>query len=233
MKARIAGLLYLFVIVAGVFAEIFVRQRLVVAGDAAATAHNILAHEMLYRLGFAAELLACACNMPLAFIFYDLFKVVNRSFAWLVVLFTLLGTAVEAAALLADYAPLVLLGGSRSLAAIGAAQLQGLAYASLQVFEKGFAVALVFFGFYCLALGYLIVRSIFFPRIIGVLLGIEGLCYLTNSFANFLAPVFAAHFFPYLAASAVAEISLMLWLLVVGVNAQRWKEQAGAAGIQA
>jgi hypothetical protein len=101
---------------------------------------------------------------------------------------------------------------------------------ALQLFEIGFSIGLVFFGFYCISLGYLIFKSTFLPRIIGVLLAIEGLCYLINSFANFLAPEFAAHFFAYLTASGVAEVSLMLWLLVIGVNDQRWNEQASAAG---
>src|SRR2546425_7043916 len=87
LKARIAGLLYLIVIVGGIFAEVFVRGRLVVHGDAAATAHNILTHELLYRLGFAAEIFYCACNVPLTFILYDLFKVVKKSVALLVVFF--------------------------------------------------------------------------------------------------------------------------------------------------
>ena len=90
LKARIAGLLYLIIIVGGIFAEIFVRGRLVVHGDAAATAHNIVTHELLYRLGFAAEIFYCACNVPLILIFYDLFKVVNRSAALLVVFFSLM-----------------------------------------------------------------------------------------------------------------------------------------------
>jgi hypothetical protein len=98
------------------------------------------------------------------------------------------------------------------------------------LFEYGFAIALVFFGFYCLSFGYLILRSTFFPRVIGMLLAVEGLLYLTTSFAKFLAPGIAARVFPFLVASAVAEISLCLWLLVVGVNEQRWKEQARAAG---
>jgi hypothetical protein len=96
------------------------------------------------------------------------------------------------------------------------------------LFEYGFAIALVFFGFYCLSFGYLILRSTFFPRVIGMPLAVEGLLYLTTSFAKFLAPGIAARVFPFLVASAVAEISLCL--LVVGVNEQRWKEQASAAG---
>ena len=230
LKARIAGSLYLIVIVGGIFAEIFVRGRLVVHGDVAATAHNIVTHELLYRLGFAAEIFYCSCcNVPLALIFYDLFKVVNRSVSLLVVFFSLVGTAIESVSLLAHFAPLILLGGGRHLSAFTAEQLQAWAYVSLQLFEFGFAIALVFFAFYCLSLGYPIFRSTFLPRIIGVMLGIEGLCYLANSFANFLAPGIAAHVFPYLVASALAEISLCLWLLVIGVNVQRWKEQASAA----
>ena len=229
LKARIAGLLYLIVIAGGIFAELFVRGRLVVPGDAAATAHNIVTREMLFRLGFATEVFYCSCNVPLILIFYDLFKVVNRSAALLVVFFSLVGTAIESVSLLGHFAPLILLGTRHYLSAFPVEQLQALAYLSLRLFEDGFAIALVFFGFYCLSFGYLIVRSTFFPRIIGVLLAIEGLCYLINSFANFLAPEFAAHFFPFLMASAVGEVSLCLWLLVAGINVQRWKEQASAA----
>src|ERR1700704_1668529 len=87
LQARIAGFLYLIVIVGGIFAEIFVRGRLVVHGDPAATAHNILTHELLYRAGFAAEVFSCACNVPLTLIFYNLFREVNRTAALLVVFF--------------------------------------------------------------------------------------------------------------------------------------------------
>jgi hypothetical protein len=229
-EARIAGLLYLIVIVGGIFAEVFVRGRLVVHGDAAATAHNILTHELLYRSGFAVEIFYCACNVPLTFILYDLFKVVNKSVALLVLFFCLVGTAIESVSLLAHAAPLILLGSGRTLSAFTAEQLQAWAYVSLQLFEYGFAIALVFFGCYCLLFGYLIFRSTFFPRVIGGLLAIEGLLYLITSFAKFLSPAVAARVFPYLAASGLAEIVLCLWLLVMGVNVQRWNEQANAAG---
>jgi hypothetical protein len=226
LQARIAGFLYLIVIVGGIFAEIFVRGRLVVHGDPAATAHNILTHELLYRAGFAAEVFYCACNVPLTLIFYNLFKQVNRTATLLVVFFSLVGTAIESVSLLAHYAPLVLLGNGRHFHAFTSEQLEAWAYVSLELFEYGFAIALVFFGFYCLSMGYLISKSTFLPRCIGVLLAIEGVLYLTNSFANFLAPAIAAHVFPFLAASAVAEISLCLWLLVVGVNVPKWQNQA-------
>jgi Domain of unknown function (DUF4386) len=229
LKARIAGLLYLIVIAGGLFAEIFVRGRLVVHGDAAATAANILAHPTLYRSGFAVELFYCAfCNVPIAVIFYDLFKVVDRGAALLVVFFSLMGTVIESLSLLGHFAPVILLGGGHAMRVFTPEQLQGWSYFSLQMFDYGFAIALVFFGFYCLSLGYLIFRSTFLPRFIGVLLAIEGPCYLVNSFAQFLAPAFAARVFPFLMASAVAELLLCLWLLVVGLNVERWKEQAAA-----
>jgi hypothetical protein len=229
-KARMAGLLYLIVIVGGFFAEVLVRGKLVVHGDPGATAHNIMSHEMLYRWGFVVELFYLVCNLPLALLLYDLFKVVSRPVALLDLGFGLLSTVIEAVSLLGHYAPLLFLSGGHHLSAFTPEELQVASYMSIQLFEYGFAIALVFFGFDCFAMSYLIVRSTFFPRIIGVLLGIEGVFYLLNSFTTFLAPAVADRVFPFLAASAIAEILLCLWLLVMGVNEQRWKEQARAAG---
>ncbi len=226
VKARIAGFLYLIVIVGGIFAEIFVRGRLVVSGDAAATAHNILTHPLLFRMGFAVEVFYCACNIPLGLIFYELFKVVNKKVALLMVFFSLVGTAIESVSLLAHVSPVIILGGARALNAFTTEQLQGAAYMSLQLFEYGFAIALVFFGFFCLSLAYAIFKSTFFPRIIGGLLAVEGMLYLITSFAKFISPAVAARVFPFLAVSGLAEVSLCLWLLVMGVNAKKWREQA-------
>jgi hypothetical protein len=225
--ARIAGLLYLIVIAGGVFAELVVRQRLVVPNDAAATAHNILAHEQLFRWGFAAELIPGLCNMGLAVIFWELFKVVNRRAALLVVFCTLAGTAIESAALLHHFEPLILL--QRGLAlGVDPHLLQAQAYMALRMQSIGFAVALTYFGIYCLAIGYLIFRSGFLPRVIGVLLAFEGLCYLANSFVDFLAPGFAGPVFAVLMVSGLAEVVFCLWLLVKGVNVVKWRESASA-----
>ena len=217
--ARIAGGLYLIIIVGGFFAIGFVPAAIVVPGDAAATAHNILAHELLYRLGFAVELFYCAaCNVPITVIFYNLFKVVNRNVTLLMVFLDLVVTAIESISLLAHYAPLILLGGGHHLSAFTAEQLQAAAYISVQLFEHGFAISLVFFGFDCLVMAYLIFRSKFLPRTLGVLLAIEGLGYLINSFALFLAPALQARIFPYFMATGIAEVALCLWLLVMGVK---------------
>ena len=230
LYARIAGGLYLIVIVGGIFSELFVRGHLVVHGDAAATAHNIQAHELLYRLGFVVELFYCACNVPLILILYNLFKVVNKNLALMMVFFAFVTDAIEGVSLLAHFAPLLLLGGGHYLSAFTTEQLQSAAYLSVQLFEHGFAICLVFFGFDCLTMACLIIHSKFLPRLIGMLLAIEGLGYLINSFSLFLAPKLQARIFPYFTATAIAEIALCLWLIVMGVDVQRWHEQADAAG---
>jgi hypothetical protein len=140
-------------------------------------------------------------------------------------------TAIESVSLLAHYAPL-LLGGGRHLSAFTAEQLHAAAYMSLQLFEHGFAISLVFFGFDCLAMAYLIFRSRFLPRTLGVLLAIEGLGYLINGFTLFLAPELQPRIFPYFMATGIAEVALCLWLLMMGVNEQRWKDQASAAAVR-
>jgi hypothetical protein len=226
-QARMAGVLYLIVIVAGIFAEIVVRDSLIVAGDAAATAHNLMTHEPLYRWGGAAELCALVCNIPLAVIFYAVFKIVNRNVALLVVFFGLIGTAIEGSSLLNLFAPLLLLGDGPARAALPADQLQALAYTPLQLFDHGFAIALVFFGCFGLSLGYLVFRSTFLPRIVGVLLAVGGVCYVINNFAYLLAPLFQRTLLPYiLLPSGLGELALTVWFLVRGVNSQRWQEQA-------
>lgn len=223
LNARIAGFLYLIVILGGTFAQVFVRDRLVVPGDALATFHNIQSHPLLYRLGFVVELFYCACNVPLVLILYQIFKRVSRLAALMMFTFAMLANAVEIVSLLAHFLPLILLEQANTLRAFSADQLGALTYLSVQLFEHGFAASLVFFGFDCLTMAYLIVRSKLLPRIIGILLVVEGLGYLVNSFSLFLEPALQARIFPYFAATAIAEIALCLWLLIRGVDVRQWQ----------
>ena len=225
--ARWAGFLYLIVIVGGIFAQLFVRDALVVSGDPAATARNIMAHPLRYRLGFTVEVFYLLCNVPLSFALYEVFKIVNRRVALVAVLFSYVGTAIEGVALLAHYAPLVLLTKSATLSVFSPEQLESAAYLSIRMFDYGFMIALSFFGWFCILMGTLIVKSTFFPRFVGVFLWIQGTAYLVNSFAHFISPTAGAKIFPFLLASGVAEISFCLTLLIVGVNLTRWREQAG------
>jgi len=228
--ARAAGALYLVNIVMGAFAIGVVPAMLIVPGDLAATAHNIQAHELLYRLGLAAHVVVVLTNVPLAVIFYDLFRVVDRRVAMLVAFFTLVGTAVEAAGLLQQFAPLLLLGGAPYAGAAPAPQLQALAYLPGDLSPIGYSIAEVFFGCYAICLSYLVIRSRFLPGVIGALMAIDGLGYLVYSFADMVAPGFAAHLVPWIQLPVLAgEGSLCVWLLVAGVDVERWRERASAA----
>ena len=222
--ARIAGGLYLVNIVLGFFAIGYVPAALVVTGDAAATAHNIQANELLYRFGLVAHIVILCTNVPLVVIFYDLFRVVNRRLTLLLVFFSIVGTSMEGANLTSQFVPLMLLGGQYS-GSFSAAQLQALASVPVYSLDVSYAIFSVFFGFYGLAIGYLVFKSTFLPRAIGVLLAIGASCYMTYSFAIFLAPGFASHLVPYIQVpSLIGEGSFCIWLLLAGVNVRRWKE---------
>ncbi|MFD2767553.1 DUF4386 domain-containing protein [Micromonospora eburnea] len=224
--ARAAGLLYLINIVGGAFA-ISVVPAMLVTPDPVTTAHNIASHELLYRSGLAAHVVVTVTNVGLAVIFYDLLKVVNRRLALLDVFFILVGTAIEAAGLVNQFAPLVLTGDGPYANALPAAQLQALAYLPGDLSGIDYTIHTVFFGFDLLCMGYLLLRSRFLPTTIGVLLAIDGLAYLIYSFTNILAPGFAAHLVPWIQLPALlGEGTLCLWLLVAGVNIERWKQQA-------
>lgn len=227
LAARLAGLAYLVTIVTGVFAELVVRGNLIVSGDAAATARNVLASEGLYRLGFAADLIGGAAYLVVTLLLYELLRPVSRSLALLAAFFSVVGIAIGGGAALAHLAPLFLLNGAPYLRAFDAQQLQALAYVAIRLHAQGYLIALVFFGFYELLLGYLIFRSTFFPRALGILVCIAGLAFLTNSFALFLAPPLGNALNGYmLALDGIGEIALMLWLLVMGVNTDRWRQAA-------
>ena len=230
--ARIAGALYLLNIVAGFIAIGLVPAILFVEGDVAATLRNIQANELLYRLSLAAHMIPILCNVPLVVILYDLLKGVNKRLALMMVFYSIVGTAVESANLLDQFTPLVLLDGAQGLHALTADQMQALAYAPLRLQTFGYDVQQVIYAGYLLAAGYLVFRSTFLPRVIGVLLVIGALSYLIYSFASFISPEFAAHLVPYIQLpSLVGEGSLCLVLLVIGVNIQRWKGQASGAVI--
>jgi hypothetical protein len=224
-KARMAGVLYVLAGSTSAFGEFIVLGRVVVAGNAAATATNILANEPFYWLGFTAALLAVALHLVWAVLFYDLFRPVNRSLSLLAAFFLLVGSTMGAVASLLQVAPIVVLTGGGSLGALPAAQVQALALTFLNLNVQAYNIFLMFFGCYLLLIGYLILRSTFLPRVLGALVAFAGLGYLT-----LLSPPLAQELSPFnLAPAALGEPALMLWLLLVGVNAQRWKEQAGAA----
>lgn len=227
-RARITGAVYLLFFLTTIFATSLINK-LVVSNDAAATAHNILAHEPLFRFGVITGLVSTAFYIALTALFYHLFKPVNRSLSLVAAFLSLMGCAILVFGSVLQLFPLVILGGGKYLSVFNAEQLQALAYTFLELNDQAFNISLLFFGTYCILIGYLIFRSTFLPRILGVLMMLAGLGWLA-----FLAPPVANHLSVYIEGLGIlAEGLLMLWLLVFGVNPQRWKEQASAAGMRA
>ncbi len=216
VRARVIGVVYLLYFLTAVSGELFL-QGIFVDGDAATTANNILAHRSLFRLGLAFGLISTACYVAITALFYELFRSVIRPLSLVAAFFSLVGCAILAVASLFRVAPLVILGGSRELSALTLEQSRALASLFLGLYGQAVNICFVFFGVYCLLVGYLIFRSNFVPRILGVFMGIAGVGWLT-----FLSPPLANTLSPaILGIGFIAELALMLWLLVMGVNAQR------------
>jgi hypothetical protein len=209
------------VILLGGFAEIGVRQGLVIDGDPAATAHAIMTHASLFRLGFAAEMMTNLIAVPLTLIFYRLLAPVGRFWVLLAVVLDLTQNTINAVNAWTQFAPLTLLFGSPDLAAIPHGELAALARLALRWHDVGFDIGLTFFGCGLLIYGVLIFRSGFFPRFLGVLYGLAGACYLANSCAYFFAPQLLSIYL--LLPCLVGEGALALWLLIVGLNETKWR----------
>ena len=223
VKARVVGALWLlYVAMSGVAG--FARRGLVVSGEAAATATNILAHEPMFRLAYAADLLAIVSYIAVTAVLYGLFKPVNRTVALLAAFFSLVGCTIQGSGCVFEFAPLIVLKGVQHGSAFQVEQLQALAYMSLKLYSQAYTVALVFFGCFNLLIGVLAFKSTIVPRVVGALMALSGV-----GWPAFLAPSFATKYLPYILAAGAGEAVLFLWLLVAGVNAQRWKERAMAA----
>lgn len=223
-KARTTGLFYLLNILTGIFAQGFVSERIIAFSDATTTATNILTHESLFRLGFAVYLIEMACQVVVTVLFYYLLKPAGRSLSLIAASLSFLGIAIKTVSRLFYIAPLLVLRDASYLSVFNAEQVHALALFLLKVNDQGAAIGLVFFGFYAVLKGYLIIRSTFLPRILGVLAVFAGLGLLT-----FLHMPLGYRLFPYTAIlGLLGAVPQILWLLVVGVNEQRWKEQAAA-----
>ena len=214
---RLGGLLYLAIILLGLFGELGVRGALTVPGDAAATAQAIAAAPGLWRAGIAADLLMHVLDLPVILVLYWMLKPVDKGLAQLATAFNLVQTAVLAANKLHLLLPLFLLGDAAYLAAFSPQQLHALVALAVRAHAHGFAIGLVFFGVACLLRGWLILRSDTVPRVLGGLLALAGAAYLVNSMALLLAPGLAAQLFPGILVPAfVAELSLSLWMMAQG-----------------
>jgi len=222
-KGRYAGAVYLLYVIAGIFAQAFVSERLIVFRDAAKTASNILANESLYRLGFSVYLLEMAGQIATVVLFYQLLKPVSRTGAMLAAAFELTGCGIKIFSRLFYFVPVLMLsGGASYFTAFSKEQLDSIALLLLKINDNGAAIALAFFGFSTVTQGWLIYRSGFLPRWLGVIAIVSGFGWLT-----FLSPPLGMRVFTFVAViGLVGLIATIGWLLTVGIDDARWRARA-------
>jgi hypothetical protein len=218
--ARLTGALYLIIIVCGLFSELYVRSSIIVAGDPSATAANIAASAMLFRIGLASDLAAFSSDVAVAVLLYVLLRPVSNTLALVAAAFRLIGTAIYGVNLLNYFAALLVSTSAGYLTAFEPTELHALALLFLEIHKHGYDLGLVFFGLHCLVLGYLLYRSDYFPKFLGVLMALGSLGYVGGSLTLFLFPEHVAAVAPIYLAPLVGEVSLCLWLLIKGIRAE-------------
>jgi hypothetical protein len=225
VRARVAGFLYLLANLPAPFALVYLPSRLIVPGDAAGTASNIMASESLFRLGIVGLLFNSIANIFLVLALYQLLKVVNRNTASLMVIFMLVVVPIGMLNELNNLAVLQLLSGADYLRVFTTGQLQALMYFFLRLHGQGLNIAQIFWGLWLFPMGYLIFKSGFLPRILGILLMIGCFGYVIQSFAAFLGYNVSLIFF-----TSWGELLLVLWLLIKGVNVEQWRQRELESG---
>jgi hypothetical protein len=231
--ARFAGFVYLFIAILGILVNSFVLESLIVQGDAARTANNIMANDLLFRSGIAGFMVLVILDVVVAWALYILLKPVNKNLAMLAAWFRLVYAAILGVALHNFLSVLQLLSGADYLTVFETEQLQAQAMLFLNAFNYTWLIGLTVFGLHLFVLGYLVFKSRYMPRIIGVLLVASSLGYIIDSFANFLLPNYADYetiFLPIVGVPAIiGELSLTFWLLLKGVNIEQWEKRAREA----
>jgi hypothetical protein len=224
-RGRILAGLYLLVIVCGIAGQVFISDRLVVSNDAAKTAANIVANRSLYRLAFTIFMVEMVAQVVLSAMFYDLLKPINRSVARITAIIGIVGAGIKTLARLFYYTPLILLSGASYLSAFEPTQLAALSLAFIKINNQGAAIGIIFFGFETVLRGWLLFRSEFLPRILGVLSMIGGIGWLT-----FLWPPLGSQLFTVVALFAIVGVFVTSgWLLIRGVDDAKWTDRAALA----
>lgn len=223
--ARIAGFFYLLVIVMSPLA-MYVRTSLITGSDAAFSG-DLIKYETFYRFGAVCDILSSACYVVVTALFYILFKPVSRIGALIATLFSAIAIATGMVGGLFNIIPLTILHGAANLDSFSASQLNQFALLSVKFGGQAVNIAIVFFGFYCLCIGWLIFKSTFLPRILGAGMALAGLGWLT-----FIYQPLASAIMPFnMISGGLGEGALTVWLLAVGLNQQRWNEQAPGTNV--
>ena len=214
---RLTGVFYLAIILIGALNHLVIRGSLIVPGDAVETAINILNAQELWRLGIAGDIVMQILDIPVILVLYLLLRVVDFRIALLALLFNIIQTAV----LVANKQNLIhvsLLLLRTDPASTDFHQVAEQAYLLTDLHNYGFSIGLIFFGFSCCLYGYLIYKSSFLPKVLGIMMAIAGISYLVSSFALIVAPAIAGSLVPILVLSLIGELSFALWLTFKGLN---------------
>lgn len=225
--ARVAGILLIISLVAGSIGEFIVPSRLIVSGDAAATVRNISENESLFRLSFAAYLTEAVCDISLSLVFYVLLRPISRNIALLSALFGLVSTAVFAGGELFYFAPPLILSRAEYVTAFTAPQRDALVLFALKLYAMCGGIFLGFYGIATAIRGYLIFRSTYLPAVLGILLMAGGLGFILQNLTLVLAPAYSSNLF--LAPMSIAGLSLIVWLLVKGIDRTKFEAVTGGA----
>ncbi|UAY53060.1 DUF4386 domain-containing protein [Ferruginibacter albus] len=222
--ARIGGLLYVVIIILGISSEFFFRGKLIVSGNPEATAMHIQANPSLWRIGIVAEYISIICTIILAMIYFFLLRPVHRKLNLLATFFRMVSIIVQIIAILNLIDVLFYLDNSNSLKSFTLEQCHAMAAICIKSHSYGYGISLLFLGCCFLVHGYLIYRSEFLPKVLGLLIQLAGICYISNGFILILAPkvsglAFQLFFLPVF----IAETSLGLWLLIKGINVEKWE----------
>ena len=216
--ARLAGLLFLLMVVFGLFSEIFFRQKLIVSNDMALTASNILSNVFLYRIGITSDILMALSYLLTALALYKLLSPVNKNFAAAMVVFATAGSILLMFNILNEFAPLYILNGNDYLGAFNSSQLQSLAMLFYNLHEHGYMIGQIFFALWVLPLGVLIYKSGFIPKVFGILFVIETIFGLIAVIVHFIVPNGMIIETILLLPGVIAEFAFMFWLLIRGIN---------------
>jgi hypothetical protein len=215
--ARRAGVLYFLFAIVAIFGEFFFPT-FMVPGDATATARNINAAELTYRIGILTGFVTLLLFVFLVVSLYNLLKEVDKRHAMLMVLLVSIGVAVALANLLHKFAPLVLLSGAEYLSVFTKPQLDALALGFLRLHSNGVTISTAFWGLWLFPFGILVIKSGFFPRILGILLMVAGFAYLTSSVTSIVLPAYRHVVSQFMMPLYFGEVPIIFWLLLKGAK---------------
>ncbi|MDH3746959.1 MAG: DUF4386 domain-containing protein [Gammaproteobacteria bacterium] len=219
-KARIAGFIYLLLVITGVVSLLYIPSQFIVRGDATATANNILSSEPLFRAGIFLSFITQIVYVFLALALYRLLKEISHPQALLMVTLVVIGASTAFANTFNEIAALIILSGDDFLSVIERPQLEALSYVFLRLHSYALQGIQIFWGLWLFPFGYLVYRSRFIPKILGVLLFIAGLAYVLSSFTFFVLPQYTTTISPLITFLEMAELPIVFWLLIVGAKAQ-------------